>query len=110
MTWRPINKISCTNYECSIDGKVRNKKSQRLVRSYSHKDTGYSTIVLSENGIPKCFNLHRLIALSHIPNPENYLEIDHINRDKSNNNIQNLRWCSRQQNMQFYAESIKSLL
>lgn len=43
---------------------------------------------------------HRLIAETLIENPHNYSEIDHINRDKLCNRIDNLRWCDRKTNMQ----------
>jgi hypothetical protein len=45
----------------------------------------------------KCF-IHRLIALQWIPNPENKPEVDHIDRDRLNNSIENLRWVSRTEN------------
>jgi hypothetical protein len=41
---------------------------------------------------------HRLIAKILIENPHNYSEIDHINRDKLCNRIDNLRWCDRKTN------------
>jgi len=42
----------------------------------------------------KCFNIHRLLALHYIPNPKNFPVVDHIDRNKTNNNISNLRWCT----------------
>jgi hypothetical protein len=44
--------------------------------------------------------LHRLLALQFIPNPENHPMIDHIDRNKTNNNLENLRWCNRATNEQ----------
>jgi hypothetical protein len=40
-------------------------------------------------------SFHRLLALQYIPNPDNLPEVDHIDRDKYNNNIENLRWVDR---------------
>ena len=42
----------------------------------------------------KC-KIHRLLALQYIDNPDNLPEVDHIDRNKKNNSIENLRWVSR---------------
>jgi hypothetical protein len=45
-------------------------------------------------------NKHRLIALQFIPNPDNLPQVDHINRVRSDNRIENLRWASSSENSQ----------
>ena len=44
--------------------------------------------------------VHVLVALAFIPNPEGKLEVDHLDRNRANNNVENLRWCSRLENAQ----------
>jgi hypothetical protein len=45
-------------------------------------------------------SIHRLLGLQYLENPDNLREIDHIDRNKLNNNLENLRWVSRQTNNQ----------
>jgi len=59
---------------------------------------GYKIISLWKNGIGKMFRIHRLVAAAFIPNPENKPCIDHIDGDRANNHIDNLRWSNRKQN------------
>ena len=47
----------------------------------------------------KTYSIHRLVAETFIENSENLHDIDHIDRDKSNNSVENLRWVTRQQNL-----------
>jgi hypothetical protein len=41
---------------------------------------------------------HRLVAEKYLPNPNNYPQVDHINRVRHDNRVENLRWVTRQQN------------
>ena len=62
---------------------------------------GYPRIALNKNGTTKQYLIHRLVAQAFIPNPNNYLEINHKDEDKSNNNVENLEWCTRKYNINF---------
>ena len=46
-------------------------------------------------GSRKMYRVHRLVALTFIPNPDNKLEVDHINRIPDDNRVENLRWANR---------------
>ena len=66
----------------------------------SLNSNGYKGINLCKNGIRKNFSLHRLLAQAFIPNPKNKEQIDHINRDRLDNRLENLRWATRLENSQ----------
>ena len=84
------------NYSISNLGNVRNDKKGTFINAC--KDGGgYLIVQLYKNGIPKVFKIHRLVGIYFIENVNNYKEIDHINRDKLDNRIENLRWANRNQ-------------
>lgn len=60
---------------------------------------GYLAIFLSKNGKYKSYYIHRLVAVAFIPNLDNLPEIDHIDTDKTNNGVENLRWVTHVENM-----------
>lgn len=59
---------------------------------------GYKVINLCKNGKKKMMKVHRLVAMSFIPNPENKPCIDHIDTNRCNNNYFNLKWCTYKEN------------
>lgn len=61
-------------------------------------NNGYCFVKLSKDNTRKHFKVHRLVGLAFIENPENKPEIDHIDRDKKNNHILNLRWTTKSEN------------
>ena len=95
MEWKQIEGYE--NYEVSNEGQVRNKKTGRILKPQKDKD-GYSRVSLSKNSKVKSFKIHRLVAIAFIPNPNGYDTVDHINYDKTDNRVENLRWMSRSNN------------
>ena len=59
---------------------------------------GYGSFLLQKNGIKKRLLIHRLVAITFIANPENKKYVNHIDGDKSNNNVLNLEWCTHSEN------------
>jgi hypothetical protein len=90
------------------DGRVWSKPrkdsrgNQRKGKFLKHVkiQTGYHRVQLCRDGKLKGFYVSRLVALHHIPNPDGKPDVDHIDRDKDNNHVSNLRWVTRQENMQ----------
>lgn len=64
----------------------------RIKKFNLNKQTGYYTVCLSKNGKEKTFSVHRLVAEAFKPNPHNYPTVDHINRIRTDNRVENLRW------------------
>lgn len=59
---------------------------------------GYLYVRINMNGKRFCRKVHRIIASSFIPNPNNYPEVNHIDNNRTNNVVSNLEWCTTQYN------------
>ena len=86
------------NYEISNYGNIRNIKRNRALKSKNRKD-GYLGCKLSKLGKLYYFKTHRLVALTYIENPHNLSSVDHIDRNRKNNYVNNLRWIDNKNNM-----------
>ena len=75
--------------------RIRRKRDGLMLKTTLHKVSGY--VLVSLNG--EKYYYHRILAKHFIPNPDDLPEIDHIDRDKANNTLENLRWVTRSQNL-----------
>lgn len=86
----------------SLDRKVRNNNGFRVIKGKILKpkldDKGYYRIGLTKNKKQKFYFIHRLVALTFIPNPNNYPIINHKDSNPKNNYVENLEWCDSKYN------------
>lgn len=88
-------------YQVSNFGKVLSMKSKKELKVIRLHD-GYLYINLYKNRKCKKNAIHRLVAQAFILNHNNKPQVDHINGDKFNNNVTNLRWVTQSENMMGY--------
>ena len=78
------------------NGRVDNRKGKQLKPSIDKY--GYEKVTLTQNGKRKTFTVHKLVAMTYLPNPKNKTTINHIDGNKRNNNVTNLEWATEKEN------------
>ncbi len=86
------------NYSVSNLGNVKNNTTNKILKHGVMKN-GYHNVSLTINPFDKkSLYVHRLVGLAFLENNENKSDIDHIDQNRGNNNLLNLRWATRSQN------------
>jgi len=98
--WKTIDTFNI--YEVSNFGRIRNNKTFKIIKQ-RETDRGYLVVTLHPH---KTLRVARLVAFAFCHKESDNLEVDHIDRDKSNNNCDNLRWVSHSINC--YNKNIQS--
>lgn len=106
--WKKLKKFG--DYQISNFGNIKSPdvemktptgknwiRKGKLLKPYKSKK-GYLSVDLRINGKRKIMLVHRLVAETFIPNIYNKPQINHIDGDKTNNNVNNLEWCTNGEN------------
>ena len=91
------------NYLCNEKGEIYSLLRNKILKGRSLK--GYKRVALMKDGKTIDVLVHRLIAQTFLPNPENKPYINHIDGDKTNNSVSNLEWCTQKENVQHAIET-----
>ena len=93
-------------YFCSEDGRIFNSDGKEMRQS---KDTkGYRIVGLTKNKRTKTLKVHRIVAITFIPNPLMFPQVNHKDENKENNNVSNLEWCSNLYNARYGTRTSRS--
>lgn len=93
--WR---QVEGSEFVVSDHGNVIGLKPDSLIVPYKNKK-GYLKLNIWQHGRRKGVFVHRLVAQAFIPNPDDLPQVNHIDGDKTNNNISNLEWCDDSYNL-----------
>ena len=88
-------------YQVSNFGRVWSIKHQKYLKPWVNRCGYYLVGLMSKNGKQKHEQIHRLVSLAFIENPNNYPQVNHKDEDKSNNSVDNLEWCTVEYNQNY---------
>jgi hypothetical protein len=100
-------------YQVSNEGRVKSLHREIIYKDGRKKvleekilhnflsDLGYCHVMLSKDGVPNRYKVHRLVAKAFIPNPMNLPIINHKDECKTNNSVVNLEWCDQNYNIHY---------
>lgn len=106
--WKSVNNYNGL-YEVSNDGHIKSLPKIKFCRGGRYITlerllrksvvNGYEKVLLYNNGNRKMISVHRIVAEAFLSNHNNCSQVNHINGIKTDNRVENLEWCTPQQNV-----------
>lgn len=93
-------------YGITMSGRVWSYRRKKFLRP-GINNKGYLLVYLSKNGKVKGFTIHRLVAETYIPNPDNQPQVGHIDENPKNNCWDNLYWTNAKNNNNYGSHNEK---
>lgn len=112
--WKDIEEFEGL-YQVSNFGRVKSfrqssrfGKPKEFILKPTLINSGYHVVTLYSKNKRKKIQVHRLVAITFIPNPENFPCVNHKDENKLNNNLENLEWCSYSYNNNYGTARIRA--
>lgn len=100
-----VDGLVLKKYTVSRDGKIWSLISKKYLKFMLNT---YHYVTFRVNGKRHNYAVHRIVAEAYIPNPNNYKIVNHKDGNKTNNNVENLEWCTQEENCKHaYASGIR---
>ena len=98
------NREAYSQFLIDSTGNILNTKTNRIYKKSLCKDNGYLYVYLplGKRGCVKGIRVHKAVAETFIPNPNNYPYVNHIDENKLNCNVSNLEWVTPKENTNKY--------
>ena len=98
--WKTIENYD--DYQVSSLGRIKSfKNDKEHILKPADNGNGYLFVILCKDGKLKNIKIHRLVANAFIPNPYKLPVINHKDKNRQNNNVNNLEFCTQQYNVDY---------
>lgn len=95
-------------YAITSCGKVWSYRRKKFLKPAKNKK-GYLLVGLRKDNKSKLYQVHRLVAMAYLPNPNNLPQVNHIDENKEHNWINNLEWCDAKYNNNYGTRTKKTM-